>query len=95
MIGEKIHEKVLRALKFMIENDDTNQYLEAANGEFDPDDENAHWLGVLQTAQQAYYEATGEIIANDLGVILIPGQANEDNFGKIIHAGWQTNQLLV
>lgn len=41
--------------------------------------------GVLQTAQQVYYDATGEVVANDLGVVLIPGLANEDNFGKIIH----------
>lgn len=81
------YDKVLAALKLMIENDDTNQYNEAANGEFDPDDANAHWLGVLQTAQQAYYEATGEVIANDLGVILIPGKANEEVFGFVTKMG--------
>ena len=84
-MSESINEKVLSALRLMIENDDTNQYLDAANGEFDPNDENAHWLGVLQTAQQAYYEATGEVVANDINVILIPGKANEDNFGFVVH----------
>jgi len=78
---DRNYERVLIALKLMIENDNTEQYLDAPNGEFDPKDENAHWLGVLQTAQQVYYDATGEVVANDLGVILIPGKANEDNFG--------------
>ena len=79
------YEKVLAALRLMIENDDTCQYLDApANGEFDPEDENAHWLSVLQFAQRTYHDATGEVVANDLGVILIPGKANEDNFGFVV-----------
>jgi hypothetical protein len=84
---DRNYERVLMALRLMIANDNTEQYLDAANGEFDPNDENAHWLRVLQTAQQIYYDATGEVVANDMGVILIPGKANEDDFGKIIHAG--------
>lgn len=79
----------------MIENDNTEQYADAPNGEFDPNDENAHWLEVLQTAQQVYYEATGEVVANDLGVILIPGKANEDNFGFVVQKAWQTKNGLV
>lgn len=78
---DRNYERVLIALKLMIENDNTEQYLDAPNGEFNPDDENAHWLGVLQTAQQVYYEETGEVVADDMGVILIPGKANADNFG--------------
>lgn len=83
---DKNYERVLIALKLMIENDNTEQYLDAPNGEFHPDDENAHWLNVLQTAQQIYYEATGEVVANDLGVILIPGKANAENFGFCVQA---------
>lgn len=81
---DKNYEKILAALRLMIENDNTEQYLDAPNGEFDPEDANAHWLGVLQTAQQAYYEATGEVIANDIGVILIPGKVNTDKFGFVV-----------
>lgn len=80
---DKNYERVLIALKLMIENDNTEQYIDAPNGEFDPSDKNAHWLGILQTAQQVYYDATGEVVANDLGVILIPGKADEDNFGFV------------
>lgn len=83
---DRNYERVLMALRLMIANDNTEQYLDAANGEFDPNDENAHWLRVLQTAQQIYYDATGEVVANDLGVILIPGKANKDNFGFVVQA---------
>lgn len=76
-------ERVLNALKLMIENDETMQYIDAPNGEFMSEDENAHWLGVLQTAQNAYYEATGEIVANSLGLILIPGKADEEIIGAV------------
>ncbi len=83
---DKNYENVLIALKLMIENDDTEQYMDATSGEFHPDDENARWLEALQTAQQTYYEATGEVVANDMGVVLIPGKANEDNFGFVVQA---------
>lgn len=76
-------DKVLAALKAMIENDETMRYLTAPNGDFDLEDENAYWLNILQTAQQTYFEATGEVVANSAGVVLIPGMANEDQFGFI------------
>lgn len=80
---DRNYERALIALRLMIENDNTEQYLDAPNGEFHPDDENAHWLGILQTAQQVYYDATGEVVANDFGVILIPGKA-KGNFGFVV-----------
>lgn len=78
--------RILEALRNMIANDDTMQYIEEGveNGTFHPDDDNAPWLEILQEAQQAYYEATGEVVANNCGVILIPGKANEDSFGFVI-----------
>jgi hypothetical protein len=68
----EINEEVLAALRLMIENDNTEQYLDAHDGEaFNPDDENAHWLEVLQKAQEAYYNATGDRVPNDMNVLLV------------------------
>lgn len=64
--------KVLEMLKRMIENDETNQYLDAPNGCYDLEDSNAYWLQLLSEAQIVYYEETGEVVANSNGVVLIP-----------------------
>lgn len=58
--------RILEALRNMIANDDTMQYIEdgnekiVENGTYHPDDDNAPWLAVLQEAQQALFEATGK-----------------------------------
>lgn len=72
-------ERILKALRKMIEFDETMKYVESDNGTFNYDeDENADWLIVLQEAQHAYFEATGEAVPNALGVCLIPGKESLD-----------------
>ena len=79
-----MEDRILKALKRMIEFDDTELRSESPNGTFDPEDINADWLAVLQEAQQAYFEATGEVVANSFGVVLIPGKADEETTGFTI-----------
>ncbi len=67
-----MNERILQSLKAMIAIDETMLYIESSPGEFSEKDENAHWLAILQEAQRAYYEYTGEKVKNALGVLLIP-----------------------
>jgi hypothetical protein len=67
-------ERVLNALKRMIELDETNMCLDAPNGTFHPDENDAYWLTALQEAQQAYYEATGELVRSSNNILLVPGK---------------------
>jgi len=78
------HTRALIALRLMIENDETAQYLTdgITRGTIHDDDENYHWLDILREAQEAYYEATGEMVANSLGVLLLKNapEPQEDIF---------------
>lgn len=71
-------ERILNALKRMIELDDTNIHLEAPNGTFHPDEHDAYWLTALQEAQQAYYEATGSLVRSANNILLVPGKDDEE-----------------
>ena len=71
-------DRILEALKRMIVQDDTQQYLDAEDGEFSLEEEDAFYLEVLQEAQRAYYEATGDVIANSMGVVLVQGKTLDD-----------------
>jgi hypothetical protein len=63
----------IESLKKMIQLDDTIQYLEAPQGQpYHPDDDNAVWLEVLYQAQKAIFDISGEMIPNDMGVLLLP-----------------------
>jgi len=73
--------RIEQALKQMIEYDETMRYITVGNGKFSEEDENAPWLKVLQEAQEALYEATGELVPNSLGVLLIPEKEDPNSFG--------------
>ena len=75
-----MNEKVLAALKAMIQNDDTQQYIweGITPGTIHENDDNYHWLEVLRDAQMAYYEATGEMVPNANDVLLLSNVPSSD-----------------